>query len=509
MSCEEEKQNPNKNITLEAFSSMRKSEYAVNSHSIRTYLEKLVKNDRDSLAASSRVRGYYRAGRPFLWIDRHGIDERADTMLSYIASVASMGLSTEVFCMSQIERDLKRVRELDVDDADKDINKLLARIEYNLTKACLRFGAGMKYGFVNPEKVLNEFDVREADSLHVVYHRLYDVKTSRPNDGFYESLLGKVAHDSIGIFLSALEPTGRVYKLLKQRLAGGDVSSSLRAKILCNMERQRWRQGNVPDELKKYVLVNIPAFKLYAVCPDSAIEMRVGCGTVKTKTPLLTSEIKRMDINPQWIVPKSIVEKEVARHAGNVGYFERQRMFVRERRTGKKIPPQNITWSMLHSDKYTVVQEGGQGNSLGRIIFRFDNNFSVFLHDTSSRSFFSRDNRGVSHGCVRVEHPLELAIFLLDDKDNDTIEKIAYSMTARLSPKHIAQEGDEEEEDDFNENDTIDRAKLISTLDVGPHVPIFITYYTLYPNLEGQLREYPDVYGYDRVIYQNLRHYVQ
>jgi murein L,D-transpeptidase YcbB/YkuD len=214
-----------------------------------------------------------------------------------------------------------------------------------------------------------------------------------------------------------------------------------------------------------------------------------------------------MDIKPQWIVPRSIIEKEVARHAGNVGYFERQRMFVRHLRSGKKIQPQHITWGMLHSKDYTVVQEGGEGNSLGRIIFRFDNNFSVFLHDTSSKAFFSRDNRGVSHGCVRVERPLELAIFLLDDKDEDTIEKLRYSMTVRLSQKHIANDGNDDEDEEGD--DGIDRSKLISTLDVGPHVPIFITYYTLYPNAEGELREYPDVYGYDRVVYQNLKHYVE
>ncbi len=508
MSCEEEKQNPNKNLSLEAFSALSEPQYALNSHQIRHYLEKLVREDEDSLVASSRVRGYYRAARPFLWIDRHGLDARADTMLSYIASVGSMGLSTDVFCYSQIKRDLKRVRELDVDGDGKDINKLFARLEYNLTKACLRYASGMNFGFVNPDKVLNEFDVREADSLHVVYHRLYDVKTSRPNSQFYEAVLSKVAHDSLAIYLPALEPSDKLYRKLKQRLAGANVSHGMRVKILCNMERQRWQQAIVTDRLKKYVLVNIPAFKLYAVCPDSTLEMRIGCGTVKTKTPLLNSEIKRMDINPQWIVPRSIIEKEVARHAGNVSYFERQRMFVRHLRSGKKIQPQHITWGMLHSKDYTVVQEGGEGNSLGRIIFRFDNNFSVFLHDTSSKAFFSRDNRGVSHGCVRVERPLELAIFLLDDKDEDTIEKLRYSMTVRLSQKHIANDGNDDDEDE-EEDDGIDRSKLISTLDVGPHVPIFITYYTLYPNAEGELREYPDVYGYDRVVYQNLKHYVE
>lgn len=64
-----------------------------------------------------------------------------------------------------------------------------------------------------------------------------------------------------------------------------------------------------------------------------------------------------------------------------------------------------------------IIQAGGPKNSLGRIIFRFDNNFSVFLHDTSSPWVFQRERRTVSHGCVRVEKPYELALFLLDDVD--------------------------------------------------------------------------------------------
>ena len=507
-SCQEEKQNPYTNISLEAFSAMSKADYALNSHRIREHLERLMKADNDAMSADQRTRGYYREQNPFMWIDRHGVDHRADTLLKYIGQVVDMGLSPEKFRLSQMEKDLQRIRTLDVGgDSVKDINRVMARLEYNLTKAYFRYSAGLSFGFVNPDKVLNSYDVRDSDSVRVVYNKLYDVKIDRAGDRFYAKAIGKVAHDSLGFFMREIQPHGAFYNQLLRRLHSADVTPAERVKLLCNMERCLWREGADFDKLERYVLVNIPAYKLRAVCPDSTMEMRVGCGTFKTKTPLLKSEIMRMDINPEWIVPRSIIEKDVARHAGSVSYFERQRMYVRDRKTGKRIPPYAVTWGMLHNNRYLVIQEGGRGNSLGRIIFRFENNFSVFLHDTSSRAFFARDNRGVSHGCVRVERPLDLAMFLLDGQDYETIEKVTYSMTAPLGARHLKtnEEYASDTDDDYEE---IDRSKLIRTVKVEPKVPLFIAYYTIYPDLEGQLRDYPDVYGYDRVIYRQLRNYL-
>ena len=141
---------------------------------------------------------------------------------------------------------------------------------------------------------------------------------------------------------------------------------------------------------------------------------------------------------------------------------------------------------MLHDPQYAVVQRGGKGNSLGRLIFRFDNNFSVYLHDTSSRDVFSRQDRGVSHGCVRVEKPFELAKFILKGKDEKLLEDLNYCMTA----------------DSLN-----DKSRIIGSIQVDPPVPVYLAYYTIYP-MKGKSREgwveYPDVYGYDKVIYDFL-----
>ena len=110
---------------------------------------------------------------------------------------------------------------------------------------------------------------------------------------------------------------------------------------------------------------------------DDVREMKIGCGSKDTKTPLLTSRIIRMDVNPQWIVPRSIIKKSIVNHCGDRHYFDSHHFFVRHRKTGKKIPFDQITRDMLLSKDYLVIQTGGLGNSLGRIIFRFPNGFSV------------------------------------------------------------------------------------------------------------------------------------
>ncbi len=83
---------------------------------------------------------------------------------------------------------------------------------------------------------------------------------------------------------------------------------------------------------------------------------------------------------------------------------------------------------MLLSGKYGVVQRGGKGNSLGEESFsRFDNNFSVYLHDTSSQAVFSREDEIVSHGCIRIREPFEPLRSLLHEKS----EKLSSESTIR------------------------------------------------------------------------------
>ena len=320
-----------------------------------------------------------------------------------------------------------------------------------------------------------------------------------PTDSFFNAAMRKISNDSVGEFLREIQPSGKLYNRLKGELRRKNLDESYKRKLLCNLERSRWQTLDSPERHDRYVLVNVPAYLLHAVNGDSTLVMRVGCGTKKTKTPLLHSLLMRIDVNPIWVIPYSITKKDIVHHAGDTSYFRRHRYYICERPSFRRVDLSEVTSEMLMSGKYSVVQEGGQGNSLGRIIFRFLNNFSVFLHDTSTPGFFSRIDRGVSHGCVRIQNPYLFAEFLLDD-NKEMAEKVKYSMTADVRTR------DEQSPDKHSQ---LEKKMLVRSVKVEPQVPLFLTYYTIYPDRNNKLASYPDVYGYDDVIWKYLQTYMK
>lgn len=483
--------------SYDGLNAMGKDAFRFEANEIQQHIYRLAKADNDTLVADARTRRYYKDGGNLLWIDRFGVDERADSVLAYLNEVEEMGFSKRVFGVKQIERDLQRLRTLDVDTGVKNVNRVAARLEYNLTKAFLRYTAGQHYGFTNPSQIFNRLDVREKDSVRTTYRVLFDIPIKRSSKDFYTMALRKVYNDSVALFLREAQPQNALYAQLIKYFKGKTLSSADRVRMLCNLERSRWRQNDYPQNHRKYVIVNVPSFHLDAVDGDSVLNMRMACGTLETKTPLLNSCFIRMDVNPQWIIPRSIIKKEVVGHAGNPDYFSKRRYFILHRPSGKRVDPAMVSAGMLLNSEYFVVQEGGEGNSLGRIVFRFNNNFSIFIHDTSSKWAFDRDNRGVSHGCIRVQKPFELAVFLLGNKNKTVIDKIHYSMQADLTkPK-----------DDEAPKPKLDPQRLVNSVKVNPHIPLFIAYYTVYPDNKGKMYTYDDIYGYDKVLYGYLRHF--
>lgn len=504
MSCQQKVENPNKNLSLDDYSVLADDAYKLSAKRIRRDISRMVVADSDSMLADYYARSYYVKRRPFVWIDRKGLDSRADTLYARLQEVKEMGFDVEKFRLPEIEADLMAVRNLNFSGKDKDVNRVAARLEYNLTKALFRFASGQQFGFANPNTLLNKLDAR--DSVKGIYYTLYDLGSPTPNRRFYRRLITKVGNDSLTEMLDSLETDNPYYRRLLRVLNSDSARMFDRKLLMVNMERCRWHLKDYPWLHEKYVLVNIPSLHLRAVNGSEVLGMRIGCGSLKTKTPLLSSNIVRMDINPQWIIPRSIVKKSIIPRLGNAGYFKSRHYFIRDRATGKEIEPWQASPEALLNGSQLAIQEGGEGNALGRIIFRFDNNFSIYLHDTSSREVFERADRDVSHGCIRVEKPFELASFLVGSQEKRTIERIRYSMNADVSPlgKKRSELTDEQKE----VADTLQRKLLIGRVEVKPSVPVFIWYFTLYPNADGKLVTYSDIYGYDDVIYGALRNYL-
>lgn len=503
-SCGSKHNNPYSKLSLDYYSKMRKPNLAVEGDEIRKYIAQYIASDGDTVLRDASLKRYYLGGGNFVWVSRLGIDNRADTLFSFLSKVSEDGFSVSKYHIDDMKADVAKLQSLNADSIN-NINKLMARLEYNLSKAYLLYCRIYRYGCINPYQTFNKLDLIDDENPRSGFHSLYDVPTEVAKADFLPTIFRHTSEDSLGTFLRSIQPQNPLYYQLRKTLASAS-SRYGRMKIMVNMERCRWRVADLPSRHTEYVMVNIPSYMLRAVSCDTLLQMKIVCGADKTKTPLITSHLKRIDINPQWIIPHSILKKDVARHAQSEGYFASHRYFIRNRATGKKVPVSEVTTDMLLSGAYSVVQEGGAGNALGRIIFRFDNNLSIYLHDTSSPSVFLRTDRRASHGCVRVEKPYQLAAFVLGDDNQKLLAKINYSIRADVSP--LGKSKSELSEQQLLVSDTLKRNMLIGAVNIPSQVPLFITYFTLYPLQDGTLEDYPDVYGYDDVIAKKLKRYI-
>lgn len=465
--------------------------YRIDSLQLNEQLNHILNEDKLQNNTRTVVHQYYKGkidtGQPMLWITRMGVDSDADALLTQLRhEIPLAGLDTAAFHLTEIAQDLNVIHTLAFDSLGIDINTLLPRLDYNLSQAYVCYAIGQRYGFVNPDKLLNQLDFNEELQS---YTRLFDYEVKTPD---YEEAIRHLTSDERMDYLRQSSPNDSVYLKLQDRLsASTDVAE--RHKLAINMERCRW-QLKKPQADERRVLVNLPAQQLWAMCPDTIINMRICFGKKSTKTPLLASGISRIDVNPDWIITPNIIKNEVSIHAGDSAYFARNRYYIVNLNSGDTLNPAHVSMSQLQSGTLRVGQRGGAGNSLGRIVFRFPNNFSVYLHDTSNRGAFDLAQRALSHGCIRVQKPFDLALFALPDLEEWDADRLRISMD--INP--ITEQGMQYLEEHRDDPRPL---RLIRQQTVTPSLPLYIIYYTAYPNPESGAVEYwSDPYGYDAVI---------
>jgi L,D-transpeptidase YcbB len=206
----------------------------------------------------------------------------------------------------------------------------------------------------------------------------------------------------------------------RKTLAAMNVPAHSRMnQIRINLERWRW----LPRELENpHVRVNIADFSL-AVIEDEypVISMKAVVGRDYRRTPVFSDRIRYLVLNPYWTVPHMIAVKDILPKAQkDPGYLEREhiRMFRGWDEDAPEIDPRTVDWTALTPGNfpYRLRQDPGTYNALGRIKFMFPNKFNVYLHDTNNASLFKKTDRSLSSGCIRVEKPLELAMYLLKNQ---------------------------------------------------------------------------------------------
>ena len=445
--------------------------------------QKILAEKKSSLKNPVLITSFYKDNGydPVLVLD-HMKGEDLKTFAVYLKKSGEHGLDPKIFQAEEINNLVNKFYSKDAIKTPEEAYETMARLEVLLANSLISYTNALQYGLISPRKI---------------YARYYTT-TLRPDSTSMKKVFGIA---DMKTFLDSIQPKNPQYIALQKALISkvqvpGKSAEETEHMLKVNMERLRWK--NKPSE-NKYVIVNIPDYRLDVMeSGKSVMNMKVCVGEGRNidkadklmeydesdktdrpfsrETPQLNSNIYTVQVNPVWNIPKSIATKEIMVSAAQDPYYlSNHNMAVYK--GGKEVEdPETIDWSSAGPDDYEFKQRPGEDNALGKIKFLFKNSSSVYLHDTPAKLAFDKTMRAVSHGCVRVERPLDLAHALFGD--GNKFQTIKSDMASgNPDPKDIA---------------------------LPNKVPVYLTYVTCWADESGALQFRPDVYGLDIVLLAHL-----
>jgi murein L,D-transpeptidase YcbB/YkuD len=287
-----------------------------------------------------------------------------------------------------------------------------------------------------------------------------EVLTPEPID-ITAALDAAIASPDPAAAIEALAPTTPTYRLLRQALqnlqsgapAGGKTATTRLRQIEVNLERERWLPRPLPPDR---VWVNVADERVVLYRDDQPVfstKVIVGQDVLQNQSPEFQATINGVLFNPPWNIPPYIADKEILPKTVNDPNYLTQHNMV--------MLPNGI-----------VQQVAGPNSGLGQLMFDMQNRFDVYLHDTPGKNAFARDDRRISHGCIRVEKPRELAALLMQQPTDAIDQAIATGSTNESA--------------------------------LPQPVPVFVVYETAFADADGKLQFRPDFYGRDAEIWTQL-----
>lgn len=435
-----------------------------------------------------------------LWVSKDVLSAKGKEMLHFVGSVEFLGLNKDLYEYEKLQK---------ITDS---LTKILPKVDFNLSK---QLEAGLTRSFL--QIALHVDHGMFADTSKGINSNFWNYKEK------YIALLEKTATDSISKLVSSLEPNNPMYNrymaALRAFVSKNNISSNpifirnpkldsagavndarkalvyhhylvdslknndaaflqamksfqkdnnlkddgtIGANTIKALERDnskkfqllainadRWRKEQILELPEKYVWVNLPSYKLKIIEDDTLrLEKKVviGKSNNKNETPILESAINQIILWPTWSIPQSIIKNEMKSFKG---------------------------YTVTKKGNYTqVVQPPGPRNALGCVKILFPNKYSVYIHDTPSKSTFGADLRAASHGCVRCQDPLEVAANLMM---MDTF-LITYDSLKVLKENKIA----------------------TRSFRLKKSIPVYFRYFTAEADFDGNVKFYADVYGRDK-----------
>lgn len=247
------------------------------------------------------------------------------------------------------------------------------------------------------------------------------------------------------------------------------------SQLAVNLERWRWLPRG---QEARYLLVRLDDFALDLVeAGQVVLTMKIIAGKPQWRTPIFTSTLSQVVLNPFWNVPAGIAREEVLPALYNDPAYLEERGFMVVSGVGDQarvVAADSVDWSSAGSEdwSYTFMQVPGPENPLGRMKFLLPNEFNIYLHDTPNRELFSRETRDFSHGCIRLEKSLELAVELLQGNPG----------WSRTHLREVLQTGETKQ------------------VTLAVPIPVYFSYWTAWVDEEGLVGFRPDLYGGDAKI---------
>jgi len=480
-------------------------------------------------SVANAIEAFYVKNDNYIWITADGINDRARSAMGALAKAGDFGLNPDDY----------KVAEPEHSDDPAVMRQNLMNFEIGLSKAVLTFVQDDVRGRIDPNRIAEYYDFKRKEvnlkgALMVISHSpdvAAYLDSRAPSNAEFAALKAELAKlratqtdtaPRVEIAPGTLLKPGmsdpqlvNVIEAIKQRgsdafktdhavtladyqgtldytpelvslvedfqkenglkadgvigkgtirlLSGGDSQGSKIDKVIAAMEELRW----LPNDLgARRVFINQPAFMAYYYSDNQQqLAMRVVVGQPGHQTFFFQNQIQTVEFNPYWGVPHSIIVNEMLpKLRQDPSYLDRLGYQVSIR--GKDVASSSIDWA--HTDNVDVRQPPGSDNALGELKILFPNAHAIYMHDTPSKSFFKRDMRALSHGCVRLQDPRGMAAAVLGVSRDQIAENIATGKNMSVS--------------------------------VPQKIPVYVAYFTAWPDKDGAINYYDDVYGRDMYL---------
>ena len=300
---------------------------------------------------------------------------------------------------------------------------------------------------------------------------------------------GLAASQTPDVYLRSLNPAHEQFERLRQLYvkalgkSGNLAKLSKEAKRLrANMEMWRWMPNDMGTQVGvgkgMYVFNNIPEFMQYVYKDGQVVRSeKIVAGQLDKQSAIFSRPLKFVVLRPQWRVPESIKVNELWPSLKRGGSYMRKFALEVETKDGAKVDWKTIDWSSTDIREYEVVQPSGPKSVLGHVKFSFPSQHTIYMHDTPDKYMFNASRRTLSHGCLRVQNPMELARMILKEDKGWDAEKVAELDKAGPMNNEIA---------------------------IDKRIPIHLVYFTQWVTDEGKLKSFADVYGHEKRVIQGL-----